>query len=78
MNLFRYPVTLTFTQFILVASWSAIMESIFKSTGIKRPTKMIAQTVIPLSFFMIFGHVFSSISISRIPVSLVHTIKVNK
>lgn len=51
------------------------MENVFKSKGIKRPTKAIAQTIVPLSSFMIFGHIFSSISISRIPVSLVHTIK---
>lgn len=76
MNMFKFPVTLTFVQFFFVACWCAIMENIFKSTGIKKPTKIIAQTIIPLSSFMIVGHVFSSISISRIPVSLVHTIKV--
>lgn len=77
MNSFKYPVTLTFVQFIFVAAWCAIMERAFKSSGIKKPTKVIIQTIVPLSLFMIVGHVFSSISISRIPVSLVHTIKVN-
>lgn len=76
MNSFRYPVTLTFVQFLFVASWCAIMENLFKSRGIKKPTKVIIRTIVPLSLFMIVGHVFSSISISRIPVSLVHTIKV--
>lgn len=76
MNTFKYPVTLTFIQFLMVACWCALMERIFKSAGIKKPTKMIIQTIVPLSSFMIVGHVFSSISISRIPVSLVHTIKV--
>ncbi|KAI8094497.1 triose-phosphate transporter family-domain-containing protein [Thamnidium elegans] len=75
MNSFRYPVTLTIVQFLFVASWCAIMENLVKSRGIKKPTKVIIQTIVPLSLFMIVGHVFSSISISRIPVSLVHTIK---
>ncbi|KAI9337329.1 triose-phosphate transporter family-domain-containing protein [Pilaira anomala] len=75
MNAFRYPVTLTIVQFLFVASWCAIMENLFKSRGIKKPTKVIVRTIVPLSMFMIVGHVFSSISISRIPVSLVHTIK---
>ncbi|KAI9279085.1 triose-phosphate transporter family-domain-containing protein [Sporodiniella umbellata] len=75
MNLFKYPVTLTFIQFLFVALWCVIMENIAKSTGIKKPTRQIIQTMIPLSLFLIVGHIFSSISISRIPVSLVHTIK---
>lgn len=78
MNAFRYPVTLTIVQFLFVASWCAIMENLLKSRGIKKPTKVIVRTIVPLSMFMIVGHVFSSISISRIPVSLVHTIKVVK
>lgn len=78
MNIFKYPVTLTFVQFLMVSCWCALMERVFKSSGIKRPTKAIIQTIVPLSSFMIVGHVFSSISISRIPVSLVHTIKVRK
>ncbi|KAI9480544.1 MAG: triose phosphate transporter [Benjaminiella poitrasii] len=76
MNNFKYPVTLTFVQFLLVACWCAVMESVFKSSmGIKNPTKTIVKTMVPLSLFMTVGHVFSSISISRVPVSLVHTIK---
>ncbi|KAI8052575.1 triose-phosphate transporter family-domain-containing protein [Gilbertella persicaria] len=76
MNVFKYPVTLTFAQFFFVACWCAIMEQLVsRSTGIKKPTRIIFQTIAPLSLFMIVGHIFSSISISRIPVSLVHTIK---
>ncbi|KAI8969033.1 triose-phosphate transporter family-domain-containing protein [Mycotypha africana] len=75
MNHFRYPVTLTYVQFIFVACWSAIAEKAVNMKNIRKPTKVIIQTIIPLSIFMIVGHVFSSISISRIPVSLVHTIK---
>jgi hypothetical protein len=77
MNSFKYPVTLTFIQFLFVACWSAITEKLFNKHNIKKPTKIIIQTIVPLSLFMIVGHVFSSIAISRIPVSLVHTIKVS-
>ncbi|KAI8886963.1 TPT-domain-containing protein [Backusella circina FSU 941] len=75
MNHFRYPVTLTFAQFFFVACWCASIELLFQSTGIKKPTKVIIKTIIPLSLFMTVGHIFSSVAISRIPVSLVHTIK---
>jgi hypothetical protein len=78
MNTFRYPVTLTFVQFLFVACWSAIVEKVANSSNIKKPTKIIVKTIVPLSLFMIVGHIFSSISISRIPVSLVHTIKVSE
>lgn len=78
MNVFKYPVTLTWIQFLFVASWCVIMEHLVKRTSIKKPTQTIIQTIVPLSLFMTVGHVFSSISISRIPVSLVHTIKVKK
>lgn len=78
MNLFKYPVTLTFVQFLFVACWCFIVENFVSSRSIKKPTRQIIETIVPLSLFMIVGHIFSSISISKIPVSLVHTIKVNK
>lgn len=78
MNLFKYPVTLTFVQFLFVACWCFIVENFVSSRNIKKPTRQIIETIVPLSLFMIVGHIFSSISISKIPVSLVHTIKVNK
>jgi hypothetical protein len=77
MNHFKYPVTLTFAQFFFVACWCATIEFLFRTTGIKKPTKTIIQTIVPLSLFMTVGHILSSVAISRIPVSLVHTIKVS-
>ncbi|KAI8970613.1 triose-phosphate transporter family-domain-containing protein [Pilobolus umbonatus] len=74
MNTFRYPITLTLTQFLLVACWSSIIQHLM-AKRIKYPTTTLIRTIIPLSTFMIFGHIFSSLAISKIPVSLVHTIK---
>lgn len=76
LNVFRYPVTLTFVQFGLVALFCYMAAVLFKITDIRRPTHRIASTMSPLAGFLIVGHVFSSIAISRVPVSLVHTIKV--
>ncbi|CDS10051.1 hypothetical protein LRAMOSA02728 [Lichtheimia ramosa] len=75
LNVFRYPVTLTFVQFGLVALFCYMAAVLFKITDIRRPTHRIASTMSPLAGFLIVGHVFSSIAISRVPVSLVHTIK---
>ncbi|ORX48783.1 TPT-domain-containing protein [Hesseltinella vesiculosa] len=75
LNAFRFPVTLTFVQFGLVACCCFLSARVFNATHIRRPTLDIARTIVPLAIFLIVGHVFSSIAISRIPVSLVHTIK---
>ncbi|KAL7314797.1 hypothetical protein PS15m_006321 [Mucor circinelloides] len=74
MNAFQFPVTLTFVQFGLVAFWCYVI-AVFKSSRIRSPTHDILKTITPLALFLIVGHVFSSIAISRVPVSLVHTIK---
>ncbi|KAI8142656.1 triose-phosphate transporter family-domain-containing protein [Fennellomyces sp. T-0311] len=75
LNMFKFPVTLTFVQFGLVAMWCYTVATVFGVTQIRRPTQRIATTMAPLAVFLIVGHVFSSIAISRVPVSLVHTIK---
>jgi drug/metabolite transporter (DMT)-like permease len=75
MNMFKYPITLTFVQFGLVAIWCYLISTFFTHTHIRTPTKDIVKTIAPLAVFLIIGHVFSSVAISRIPVSLVHTIK---
>jgi hypothetical protein len=78
LNVFRYPVTLTFLQFGLVAVCCFTAARLFGATHIRPPTFDITRTIVPLAVFLIVGHVFSSIAISRIPVSMVHTIKVRK
>ncbi|KAI8884911.1 TPT-domain-containing protein [Backusella circina FSU 941] len=75
MNSFRFPVTLTFVQFGLVALWCYLISAVFKTTQIRKPTQVIIKTITPLAVFLIVGHVFSSIAISKVPVSLAHTIK---
>ncbi|KAI3640956.1 hypothetical protein MIR68_001834 [Amoeboaphelidium protococcarum] len=44
-------------------------------THVLKPSMSIIRTMAPLSVFLISGHVFSSIALSNVPVSFVHTIK---
>lgn len=74
---FRYPVTLTYVQFGLVSLSCFVLTRITGITQIRKPDMAIIKTVLPLAGFQIVGHVFSSVAISRVPVSLVHTIKVS-
>ncbi|KAF9577295.1 suppressor of loss of ypt1, partial [Lunasporangiospora selenospora] len=76
MNQFRYPVTLTFVQFVFVSLFCFFLGMAPGSTTrIQRPTRAIVQMTAPLVGFQVVGHVFSSIAISRVPLSVVHTIK---
>lgn len=43
--------------------------------GIRYPSRDVIRTTMPLAAFQIFGHLLSSTATSKIPVSLVHTIK---
>jgi solute carrier family 35 protein E1 len=74
---FRYPVTLTFIQFGFVALYCLLfMSPLIRFSRIRMPTKSIARSTLPMGMFQVGGHMFSSMAISRIPVSTVHTIKV--
>lgn len=74
---FRYPVTLTFIQFAFVAIYCLVLMSpIVRFSRLRLPTKAIVRSTLPMGMFQVGGHIFSSIAISRIPVSTVHTIKV--
>lgn len=74
---FRYPVTLTFVQFGFVAAFSlGFMSPVVNFSKLRAPTKAILRDTIPMGCFQVGGHIFSSMAISRIPVSTVHTIKV--
>ncbi|KAJ3491376.1 hypothetical protein NLI96_g760 [Meripilus lineatus] len=76
MNQFRYPITLTFVQFGFVAAYCLLfMSPIVNFTKLRRPTKAILTSTFPMGCFQVGGHIFSSMAISRIPVSTVHTIK---
>ncbi|KAI0825801.1 triose-phosphate transporter family-domain-containing protein [Irpex lacteus] len=76
LNQFRYPVTLTFVQFGFVAAFClAFMSPVVQFTKLRAPNKAILRDTLPMGFFQVGGHIFSSIAIARIPVSTVHTIK---
>jgi hypothetical protein len=76
-NQFRYPVTLTFVQFGFVAAYCLLfMSPIIRFTRLRRPTRAILKDTLPMGCFQVGGHIFSSMAISRIPVSTTHTIKV--
>jgi solute carrier family 35 protein E1 len=81
------PITLTTVQFAFVSGWCIILAALakryprikqtmpFLKYGIRRPHKEIVIATLPLTAFMIGGHILSADATSRIPVSLVHTIK---
>jgi hypothetical protein len=48
----------------------------FSGTRIRIPSRDVIMTMLPLSCFLISGHIFSSLAISYVPVSFVHSIKV--
>lgn len=78
MTTFRYPVTLTFIQFGFVAAYCLLFMSPFvRFSKLRRPNKVILQSTFPMGVFQVGGHIFSSMAISRIHVSTVHTIKVS-
>ncbi|KAF8889306.1 triose-phosphate transporter family-domain-containing protein [Infundibulicybe gibba] len=75
---FRYPITLTFVQFGFVALYCVLLMSPampMRLSEMRRPSRKVVETTFPMGMFQVGGHVFSSIAISRIPVSTVHTIK---
>lgn len=87
LNAFPKPVTLTIVQFACVSLWClvfAYLASVFPSlktaipalkNGIRYPSREVISTTMPLAVFQLLGHLLSSTATSKIPVSLVHTIK---
>jgi len=87
LTAFPKPVTLTLIQFAFVCSWCMFLGWMARAypwlrtaipalkNGVRPPTKDAILTTLPLTFFQIGGHILSSDATSRIPVSLVHTIK---
>lgn len=81
------PVTLTTVQFAFVSGWCLFLAAIarrfprmkqampFLKYGIRPPSKELILATLPLTCFQIGGHILSADATSRIPVSLVHTIK---
>lgn len=76
---FRYPVTLTIIQFGFVASCCLlIMTPAINFSRLRTPTVAIMRATLPMGAFQVGGHMFSSMAISRIHVSTVHTIKARR
>lgn len=87
LNAFEKPATLTLVQFAFVSFFcltSASLASLFPGLkqsipalkhGIRPPSAEVIKTTLPLAVFQIGGHLLSSTATSKIPVSLVHTIK---
>jgi hypothetical protein len=78
LNNFRYPVTLTIVQFFFVAGYCYLgsRKTLGWTGRLRQPTKAILRGTLPMAVFQVGGHIFSSMAISRVPVSTVHTIKV--
>ncbi|KAG6029912.1 hypothetical protein E4U40_000221 [Claviceps sp. LM458 group G5] len=87
LNAFDKPATLTLIQFAFVSSlcifvaWLAALFPVLRHKvsalqhPIRLPSRRIITATLPLAAFQIFGHLLSSSATSKIPVSLVHTIK---
>ncbi|KAI1322697.1 TPT-domain-containing protein [Xylariaceae sp. FL0255] len=87
LNAFDKPATLTMIQFFLVAfycltsSWLASVFPKLRTTipalknPIRAPSRDVINTTLPLAAFQIGGHLLSSTATSKIPVSMVHTVK---
>lgn len=78
LNNFRFPVTLTIVQFFFVAGLCFLVSrpELGWTTRLRSPTQAIVRGTLPMAAFQVGGHIFSSLAISRVPVSTVHTIKV--
>ncbi|KAI1388948.1 TPT-domain-containing protein [Hypoxylon trugodes] len=87
LNAFDKPATLTMIQFFLVAFYcitSSWLASVFPTlresipalkNPIRYPSRDVITTTLPLAAFQIGGHLLSSTATSKIPVSMVHTVK---
>ncbi|OQD73468.1 hypothetical protein PENDEC_c015G05307 [Penicillium decumbens] len=87
LNALPMPITLTIVQFAFVSIWclllvylSTVIPCLRQSVpilkyGIRYPSRDVISTALPLAVFQLAGHILSSMATSKIPVSLVHTIK---
>lgn len=87
LTAFRYPITLTVVQFAFVSSWCILSSHLARAFpslqravpalkySIRKPSRELIMVTLPLTAFQIGGHILNSDAMSRIPVSLVHTIK---
>ncbi|KAJ1657921.1 hypothetical protein IWQ61_002761 [Dispira simplex] len=72
---FRYPVTLTYVQFGFVSVFCYAYAVVTGRTRIQPLTRSIGSLILPVCVFTIFAHLLSSMAISHVAVSVVHTVK---
>lgn len=87
LNAFKKPATLTMVQFFFVAfyciltSWLGIIFPKLRASipalrhSIRAPSRDVINNTLPLAVFQVGGHLLSSTATSKIPVSMVHTVK---
>ncbi len=87
LTAFDKPATLTLVQFAFVSSYCLLLSWLASTFprlrtaipalkySIRYPSRDVIRTTLPLAAFQIAGHLLSSNATSKIPVSLVHTIK---
>ncbi|KAL2185297.1 TPT-domain-containing protein [Thermothelomyces heterothallicus CBS 203.75] len=87
LTAFDKPATLTLVQFAFVSTYCVLFSWLAATFPrlreavpalrypIRAPSRDVIKTTLPLAAFQIGGHLLSSNATSRIPVSLVHTIK---
>lgn len=87
LNALPKPITLTIVQFAFVPTWCLLLSYLSSSfpwlrnnvpalrNGLRSPSRDVIVTALPLAVFQLAGHILSSMATSKIPVSLVHTIK---
>ncbi|KAJ1338466.1 solute carrier family 35 member E1 [Microdochium nivale] len=87
LNAFARPASLTMIQFFFVAFYCLTMSWMSRvfprlqtmvpvlRNPIRYPSRDVISTTLPLAAFQIGGHLLSSSATSKIPVSMVHTVK---
>ena len=82
LNTVQRPITLTFVQFGMISGWCVLTTMVWRAGGLRRrgmrimvPSRRILSTTLPMCGFQIAGHVFGSMATSKVPVSVVHTVK---
>lgn len=77
MTSFRFPVTMTIIQFFFVAGYAMLVSRLGWTARLRPMAWTHVRSTLPMAAFQVGGHICSSLAISRVPVSTVHTIKVS-
>ncbi|KAI9591299.1 triose-phosphate transporter family-domain-containing protein [Syncephalis fuscata] len=75
LNIFHYPVTVSWVQFAFIAVYGIIAAKGLGLSRLQGPSIDLLKTVVPLCGFQIGSQVLTSVATSRVPISSVHTVK---